>query len=383
VLANKRAVVSRVVDLVGNNMHESLGDRFILGEARFVAHRTVEVTPSDGSPRRRLFGEKVFVNLGAGPAMPSVPDLLKAAPLTSETVLELDFLPEHLLILGGGFVGVALGQVFRRLRSRVTIVQREPHLLPAEDTDVSEAIEAIFREDGIDVVPNAKVTAAGGRSGDRVHLRVREPGGERTVEGSDLLVAVGRVPMTHDIGLSSAGIELDARGFIRVNERLETTAPSTWALGDCAGSPQQTHVSLDDYRVVKANVFGAGGRITSERLIPHTVFIDPELGRVGLTQREAHERGLVTKVAKVPTSGVLRARALGKTRGFLKAIVDARSDQILGFAMLGAEAGEVTAVVHIAMLGKLPFTALRDAVLAHPTMAEGLNSVFGAAFAPA
>jgi probable pyridine nucleotide-disulfide oxidoreductase len=171
--------------------------------------------------------------------------------------------------------------------------------------------------------------------------------------------------MTHDIGLSSAGIELDARGFIRVNERPETTAPSTWALGDCAGSPQQTHVSLDAYRVLRAK----------ERLIPHTVFIDPELGRVGLTQREAHERGLVTKVAKVATSGVLRARALGKTRGFLKAIVDARSDQILGIAMLGAEAGEVTAVVHIAMLGKLPFTALRDAVLAHPTMAEGLNYV--------
>lgn len=383
VLANKRAVVSGLVDLIGTNLHRVLGDRLILGEARFVAPRAVEVTPSDGGPRRHLFGEKVFVNLGARPAMPPIPGLMNAAPLTSETLLELDSLPEHLLIIGGGFIGVEMGQVFRRFGSRVTIVQREPHLLPEEDTDVSEAIEAIFREEGIDVVLNARAITGGGRSGDRVHLRVREPEGERTIEGSDLLVAAGRVPMTHDIGLSLAGIELDARGFIRVNERLETTAQSTWALGDCAGSPQQTHVSLDDYRIVRANVFGGGGRTTKDRIIPHTVFIDPELGRVGLTEHEAREQGIVAKVAKVPTSGVRRARARGQTRGFLKAIVHARSDQILGFAMLGAEAGEVTAVVQAAMLGKLPFTALRDAVLAHPTMAEGLNYVFGSAFAAA
>ena len=311
-----------------------------------------------------------------------VSGLLDAGPLTSETALELNSLPDHLLILGGGFIGVELGQAFRRFGSRVAIVQQGPHLLSAEDPDVSDAVEAILRQDGIDLILNAQVLAAVGRSGERVHLRATGPGGERTVEGSHLLVAAGRVPMTDGIGLQSAGVELDARGFIRVNDRLETTAALTWALGDCSGSPQQTHVSLDDYRIVRANVFGNGGRSTADRLIPHTVFMDPELGRVGLTEREAHARGLDIRVAKVPTSVVPRARTLGQTRGFLKAIVDGHSDQILGFAMLGAEAGEVTAVVQTAMLGNLPYTALRDAVLAHPTMAEGLNYLFASAFAP-
>jgi pyruvate/2-oxoglutarate dehydrogenase complex dihydrolipoamide dehydrogenase (E3) component len=377
VLAHKRAVVSGMVDLNWNKLHGSLGDRFMLGEARFIAPRTVELYPADNGPVRRLVGDKLFINLGAKPALPSLPGLPDVKPLTSETALELDRLPEHLLILGGGFIGVELGQAFRRFGSRVTIVQRGPHLLPTEDADVSEAIEAVFREDGIDVVLNAEAVAAEGRSGERVRLRARLPQGERTFECSDILIAVGRAPMTRDVGLDAAGVELDPRGFIRVNERLETTAPDTWALGDCAGSPQQTHVSLDDFRIVKANVFGNGGRSTSDRLIPHTVFIDPELGRVGLTEREARSRGMKIVVAKVPTAAVPRARALAETRGFLKAVVDARSDRILGFAMLGAGAGEVTAVVQMTMVGNLPFTALRDGLLAHPTMAEGLNYLFG------
>jgi len=279
--------------------------------------------------------------------------------------------------MGGGYIGVELGQAFRRFGSKVTIIQRGSHLLPAEDTDVSEAIEAILREDGIDVVLNAEAVAAAGRSGGVVRLRVRISENERTIEGSDLLVAVGRVPMTQNVGLSNAGVELNARGFIVVNDRLETTAPGTWAMADSAGSPQQTHVALDDYRIVKANVFGNGGRSTSDRLIPHTVFIDPELGRVGLTERDARSRGLHIKIAKTPTSVIPRARTLAETRGFLKAVIDAQSNQILGFAMLGPEAGEVTAVVQMTMLGRLPFTALRDGILAHPTMAEGLNYLFG------
>lgn len=382
VLANERSVVTGLADMIRHHLQEALGEHFILGEARFVAPRTIEVAPANGAPRRFLAGEKVFVNLGARPAMPSIPGLAEASPLTSEAALALDALPEHLVILGGGFVGVELGQVFRRLGSRVTIVQREAHLLPNEDTDVSEAIDEIFREDGIEVVLGAEVLSVTGRSGTRVHAWARVAEGERVVEGTDLLVAVGRVPMTRGIGLEAAGIELDARGFIRVNDRLETTASSTWALGDCACSPQQTHVSLDDYRIVKANVFGAGGRRTTDRLIPHTVFIDPELGRVGLTEREARARGLATRVATLPTASVLRARTLGQTRGFLKAIVDARSSRILGFAMLGPQAAEVTAVVHAAMLGDLPYTRLRDAVLAHPTMAESLNALFASIAGP-
>jgi pyruvate/2-oxoglutarate dehydrogenase complex dihydrolipoamide dehydrogenase (E3) component len=212
-----------------------------------------------------------------------------------------------------------------------------------------------------------------------VTLRVRLPDGEQTVDGTDLLVATGRVPLTRDVGLETAGVALDPQGVIRVNDRLETAAPSTWALGDCAGSPQQTHAALDDYRVVKANVFGNGGRTTADRLIPHTVFIDPELGRVGLTERDARAAGRAIHVATAPVSVVPRARTMGETRGLLKAVVDAHSDQILGFAMLGESAGEVAAVVQTAMLGRLPFTALRDGILGHPTMAEGLNYLFSAA----
>ena len=378
VLAHKRAVVEGMVALNWDNLHGSLGDHFILGEARFVAARTVEVRPASGGPVRRITGDKLFINLGAEPAIPSLPGLVEAQPLTSRSALELDRLPDHLVIMGGGYIGVELGQAFRRFGSRVTIIQRAPHLLPAEDTDISEAIEAIFREDGIALALSSEAIRVDGRSGDRVRLSVRSLEGERTIEGSDLLVAVGRVPMTRDIGLQEAGVEIDAHGFIVVNDRLETTAPNTWALADCAGSPQQTHAALDDYRIVKANVFAGGSRSTSDRLIPHTIFMDPELGRVGLTEREARSKGLDIRVATVPASVVPRARTLAETRGMLKAVIEARSSQILGFAMLGAEAGEVTAVVQTAMRGQLPFTALRDAVIAHPTMAEGLNYLFGA-----
>jgi pyruvate/2-oxoglutarate dehydrogenase complex dihydrolipoamide dehydrogenase (E3) component len=378
VLAHKRAVVAGMVDVNWNNLHGSLGDHFILGEARFVAPRTVEVQPAGGGAVRRITGEKLFINLGARPKMPLIWGLADAGPLTSDTALELDRLPGSLLILGGGYIAVELGQAFRRFGSHVTIIQHGPHLLSSEDTDVSEAIEAILREDGIELLLNAQVVSIAGKSGERVRARMRLMDGERSVEGSDLLVAMGRAPQTGDIGLEAIGVTLDSRGFIQVNDRLETTAPSTWALGDCAGSPQQTHVSLDDYRIVKTNVFGSGGRSTSDRLIPHTVFIDPELGRIGLTEREARSKGLEIRVAKVPAIAIPRARTLAETRGFLKALVDARSEQILGFAMLGAEAGEVTAVVQMAMLGRLPFTALRDGVIAHPTMAEGLNYLFGA-----
>jgi len=379
VLAHKRAVVEGMVALNWDNLHGALGEHFILGEARFVAPRTVEVRPADGGPLRRITGDKLFVNLGAEPALPALPGLADAKPLTSRSALELDRLPEHLVIMGGGYIGVELGQAFRRFGSRVTIIQRGPHLLPAEDVDICEAVEAIFREEGIVLALGCEVASVAGRSGEQVRLMVRSADGERTIEGTDLLVAVGRVPLTRDIGLQEAGVAVDAHGFIVVNDRLETTAPDTWALADCAGSPQQTHVALDDYRIVKSNVFAGGTRRTSDRLIPHTVFIDPELGRIGLTERAARSNGMDVRVAKVPTAVVPRARTLAETRGVLKAVVDAGTSQILGFAMLGAEAGEVAAVVQMAMLGGLPYTALRDGILAHPTMAEGLNYLFASA----
>jgi pyruvate/2-oxoglutarate dehydrogenase complex dihydrolipoamide dehydrogenase (E3) component len=370
---HKRDVVNGMIALNRAGFDAS-GMDFLLGEGRFVAPKTLEVRLADGGTRR-LTAARVFINTGTRAAVPDTPGLADARPLTHVSALELDRLPEHLVILGGGFIGLEFGQAFRRFGSRVTIVQRGPQLAPREDADVAEGILQVFREDGIDVLLAAEVFGVEGLSGEQVRLRVRTPRGERTLEGTDVLVAAGRTPNTDGIGLDVAGVALDERGYVRVNERLETTAPGVWALGEVAGSPQFTHVSLDDYRIVKANLDG-GSRTTRGRLIPYTVFIDPELGRVGLGESEARRQGRAVRVARLPAAAVPRARTLGETRGFWKAVVEAHTDQVLGFAMLGAEAGEVTAVVQVAMLAGLPYTALRDAILSHPTMAEGLNLLF-------
>jgi pyruvate/2-oxoglutarate dehydrogenase complex dihydrolipoamide dehydrogenase (E3) component len=344
---------------------------FILGEGRFVAPRTIDVRLAQGGIRR-LKGERVFLNLGTHAAIPDIPGLSGAAPLTHVEALELDRLPAHLIVLGGGYVGLEMAQAFRRFGSRVTVIDQAAQLAPREDPDVAEAVRAIFADEGIDVMLEAAIEAIGGRSGDQVKVRLRTPAGQREIDGSDLLVALGRTPNTHGISLESAGIELDPRGYVKTNERLETTAPGVWAMGECAGSPQFTHVAYDDFRVVRDNLAGRS-RTTRDRLIPYCMFVDPELGRVGLGEAEAKRRGIAVRVARLPMSSVLRARATGETRGFMKALVDARSDRILGFTMLGAGAGEVIAAVQIAMLAGLPYTALRDAILTHPTMAEGLG----------
>jgi pyruvate/2-oxoglutarate dehydrogenase complex dihydrolipoamide dehydrogenase (E3) component len=347
------------------------GLEFILGEGRFVAPRTIEVRLAQGGTRR-LAGEHVFLNLGTHAAIPDIPGLTAAAPLTHVEALELDRLPAHLIVLGGGYVGLEMAQAFARFGSRVTVIDQAPQLAPREDPDVAEAIRAIFAQDGIDVVLEASIEAIDGRSGDQVKVRLRTPTGRREIEGSDMLVALGRTPNTRDIGLESAGVGLDSRGYVKVNERLETTSPGVWAMGECAGSPQFTHVAYDDFRVVRDNLAGRA-RTTRDRLTPYCVFIDPELGRVGLGETEAKRRGIAVRVARLPMSAVLRARAIGETRGFMKALIDARSDRILGFTMLGSGAGEVTAAVQTAMLAGLPYTGLRDAILTHPTMAEGLG----------
>jgi pyruvate/2-oxoglutarate dehydrogenase complex dihydrolipoamide dehydrogenase (E3) component len=265
-----------------------------------------------------------------------------------------------------------MAQAFRRFGSRVTVIEQAPQLAPREDPDVADAVRAIFADDGIDVVLEAAINAIDGRSGDQVGVRLRTGAGEREIDGTDLLVAAGRTPNTRGIGLEGAGVELDLRGCVKVNERLETTAPGIWAMGECAGSPQFTHVAYDDFRVVRDNLAGRS-RTTRDRLIPYCVFIDPELARVGLGEAEAKRRGIAIRVARLPMSSVLRARAIGETRGFMKALIDARSDRILGFTMLGSGAGEVIAAVQSAMLAGLAYTGLRDAILTHPTMAEGLS----------
>jgi pyruvate/2-oxoglutarate dehydrogenase complex dihydrolipoamide dehydrogenase (E3) component len=379
VRARKREMVDGLVE-IHRKRFASNGLEFLLGVGRFVAPRTIEVRLAAGGTRR-LEAERVFLDLGTQATVPEIPGLADAAPLTHVEALELDRLPEHLIVLGGGYVGVELAQAFRRFGSRVTVVEYGPQLLGREDPDVADAVRAIFEDDGIDVVLGAETRSIKGRSGDRVQLHLWTAAGERILEGSDVLVAAGRAPNTKGIGLDRAGVELDARGYIRVNERLETSAPAVWAMGECAGSPQFTHAAFDDFRVVRDNLAGRK-RTTRDRLIPYCAFIDPELGRIGLNETEAKLSGRDVRVIMLPMASVLRARTLGEMRGFMKVLLDARTDHILGFTMLGPEAGEVIAVVQTAMLAGLPYTALRDAIFTHPTMAEGLNVLFANAPLP-
>jgi pyruvate/2-oxoglutarate dehydrogenase complex dihydrolipoamide dehydrogenase (E3) component len=274
-------------------------------------------------------------------------------------------------VLGGGYIGLELAQAYRRFGSRVTVIESGPQLMSREDRDVADEVQRILGDEGIQILVATATVNVHGRSGEEVSLTVRTASGEQTIEGSDILVAAGRVPNTAGIGLEEAGVELDGRGYVRVNERLETTASDVWAVGECAGSPQFTHVSHDDFRIITDNLAG-GKRSTRDRLVPYCMFTDPPLARVGLSEREAQHQGVTARVARLSMSAVLRAHTTDETQGFMKALV-ASDDRILGFTMIGAEAGEVVAVVQTAMLANLPYPVLRDAVLAHPTMAEGLG----------
>jgi pyruvate/2-oxoglutarate dehydrogenase complex dihydrolipoamide dehydrogenase (E3) component len=354
--------------------YKASGAELIMGTGRFVAPKTLEVSLNDGGTRTAK-GDKVFLDLGTHAAIPGVPGLEAARPLTHIEALELDALPSHLIVIGGGYSGLEFAQAYRRFGSNVTIVESGPQLMGREDSDVSQEMRRILGEEGIEAFVAAELVDVRGKSGQGVSLALRTSSGQQTVEGSDILVAAGRVPNTAGIGLAEAGVELDSRGYIRVNERLETSAPDVWALGECAGSPLFTHISEDDFRIVRDNLAG-GRRSTRDRLVPYCVFTDPPLAHVGLSEREAEQRGVKTRVAKLPTSAVLRAQATGERQGLMKALVGETDDRILGFTMIGAEAGEVMAVVQMAMLADLPYTRLRDAVLAHPTMAEGLGFLF-------
>ena len=369
----KRAMVEGMVEIHRASFAANELE-FILGEGRFVAARTVEVRLAEGGTRR-LEAERIFLNLGTHAAIPDVPGLTAAQPLTPVEALELDRVPEHLIVLGGGYVGVELAQAFRRFGSRVSVIEYGPQLMGREDPDVADAVRALFEDDAIDVILGADTQAVEGRSGERVQVRLRTSKTERVIDGSDVLVAAGRTPNTEGIGLDLAGVELDQRGYIKVNDRRETKAPAVWAMGECAGSPQFTHAAFDDFRVVRDNLAGVD-RTTQARLIPYCVFIDPELARVGLGETEAQRLEIDVRVAKLPMTSVLRARVIGEPRGFMKALIDVKSDRVLGFTMLGPKAGEVVAVMQTAMLAGLSYTGLRDAIYTHPTMAEGLNVLF-------
>ncbi len=351
--------------------YKASGAELIMGAGRFVAPRTLEVRLNDGGTRV-LAGDQVFLNVGTHAAVPSVPGLQEARPLTHIEALELDYLPTHLIVLGGGYVGLEMAQAYRRFGSRVTVIEHGPQLMAREDPDVSGEVQRILTSEGIQFLLTTQTLRVYGRSGEDVSLVVRTTSGEQTIEGSDILVAAGRIPNTHGIGLEEPGVELDGRGYVRVNERLETGAPEVWAIGECAGSPQFTHVSVDDFRIIRDNLAG-GTRSTRDRLVPYCMFTDPPLARVGLSEADARRQGATARVARMPMSAVLRAQTTGETQGFMKALVGASDDRILGFTMIGAEAGEVVATVQTAMLAGLPYSRLRDAVLAHPTMAEGLD----------
>ena len=346
---------------------------FVLGTARFLERHVVEIKEENGAVRQ-LTADKIFINTGTRPAVPDLPGLddIGQGALDSETIQRLDTLPRHLVVLGGGYVALEFAQMFRFFGSEVTVLERGPQLLKREDDDVVEELDALLRADGIEIRLNcaAEYVEKNG-NGIAVALRGRVP-----VTGSHLLLAVGRRPNTEELNLAAAGVETDARGFIRVNDRLETSARGIWALGDVNGGPQFTHASLDDYRIVKANVLDNGQRLTSSRLIPFTLFTQPELARVGLTEKQARQQGMEIRVAKFPVAAIPRARTTSETRGFIKAVLNSNTDRILGCTILSTEAGEMISTVQMAMVANLPFTALRDAVLTHPTMTEGFNNLF-------
>jgi pyruvate/2-oxoglutarate dehydrogenase complex dihydrolipoamide dehydrogenase (E3) component len=343
----------------------------ILGRARFVGPKTVAVHRGDAHVRT-VAADRLFLNVGTRATIPDVPGLIDAAPMTHVEALDLDRIPEHLVVLGGGYVGLELAQAMRRFGSKVTVIERGPQLAGREDGDVGTALLELFRDEGVDVRLTTEVRQVDGRSGHEIRLHTAAAEGGRTIDASDLLVAAGRTPNTQDIGVDVAGVELDVRGYIKVNERLETTAPGVWAMGDCAGSPQFTHVAFDDFRIVRDNLNG-GRRTTRGRLVPFCMFTDPELARVGLNESEARARHIAYRLTCMPMAAVLRTRTISEPRGFMKMLIEEAGDRILGFTAFGAEASELMAVVQTAMLGDLPYTTLREALFTHPTAAEGLT----------
>jgi pyruvate/2-oxoglutarate dehydrogenase complex dihydrolipoamide dehydrogenase (E3) component len=370
VFERKRGVVERFRNYGQKSLEKADNVDLIFGEARFAGGMRVAVRLRKGGTRE-LEGKRIVVNTGGRPAVPPIPGLDQVRYFDSTSIMELTKLPEHLVVLGGGYIGLEFCQMFRRFGSRVTIVNRDPRLVSREDPDVSEEVEKILKEDGIKVLNSAQVTRVR-KSGSGVRV-VLESGG---VTGSHLLVAVGRVPNTDRLDLAAAGVEADKAGFIRVNPKLETNVPGVYAIGDVKGGPAFTHISYDDFRILRENWLNGGNATIEGRPVPNCVFIDPQLASVGLNETEAQKRGLDYRVAKLPMTGVARAIEMSETRGFMKAIVDAKTRQILGCTILGVEGGEIMSMLQIAMMGKIPYPAIKEGVFAHPTLAESLNNLF-------
>lgn len=369
----KRRMVQGLVD-THLALYKQSGAELIMAVGRFVGRKTIEAILQDGT-KRLLTGKNVVIGVGTHAAIENIPGLVAAQPLTHVEALELDVVPEHLIVIGGGYVGLEFAQALGRFGSKVTIVDRNHRVIHAEDDDITEGLQSLFEDEGLNLVFGAKIKSVSGISGETVQVVLEQNGQEKSLRGTHLLVAAGRVPNTKDIGLELTGVELTERGYIKVNERLETTAPGVWAVGEVAGSPQFTHISEDDFRVVRDNILG-GNHVTTGRQVPFCLFTDPEFARIGMTEKEAKAKSIAYRLFKVPMAAVLRARSLMETRGFLKCLVERDSDRILGFAAFGVGAGEIMGCVQIAMLAEMPYTVLREAILAHPTIPEGLVSLF-------
>ncbi|HZT98569.1 MAG TPA: mercuric reductase, partial [Ktedonobacteraceae bacterium] len=372
----KRDIVNSFRNGSERRIESTEGVDLLMGEAAFVGPKTLEVHLNN-SEVRQLTADTIFINTGERPAIPPLKGVESVPTLNSTSIMELDTVPEHLLVMGGGYVGLEFGQMFRRFGSQVTVVQRGAQLLGREDTDIAEAVVDILREDGIEVLLQTAALQVTQDSNGKIQLTVRTPEGERVLTGSHLLLAAGRVPNTDKLNLDATGIQTDKRGYIPVNDKLETSVAGIYALGDVKGGPAFTHISYDDFRIIRTNLLEHGHASIKDRILPYTVFIDPQLGRVGLSETEARKQGRNIKVAKMPMNYVARALEVDESRGIMKVVVDADTQQILGAAILGLEGGEIMAMLQIAMMGKVPYPVLQEAVFAHPTLAESLNNLFG------
>jgi pyruvate/2-oxoglutarate dehydrogenase complex dihydrolipoamide dehydrogenase (E3) component len=366
----KRDIVEKFRSGSEHAIASTPGVDLVRGEARFVGPRILEVGGD------QLTADRILINVGARPSRPFIPGLDSVPTLDSTSIMELDAVPEHMLVLGGGYVGLEFGQMFRRFGSQVTIVQRGAHLLAREDADVADTVADILRQDGLTILCQTDAVRVEPVAGGNIRLVVRSAAGEQTLDGSHLLVAVGRTPNTDRLNLAAAGLEVDRNGFLPANDRLETSVPGIYALGDVKGGPAFTHISYDDYRIAKTNLLEGGSASIKDRPVPYTVYIDPQLGRIGISEEEARASGRPFQVARMPMSHAARALEVDEPRGFLKVIVDAGSKHILGAAILGIEGGELMSMLEIAMFGNLAYTVLRDAIFAHPTLAECFNNLF-------
>jgi pyruvate/2-oxoglutarate dehydrogenase complex dihydrolipoamide dehydrogenase (E3) component len=368
----KRTMVKQLVDIHVKN-YDTSGTELILGNAHFIGPKLLDVSMPDGT-KRHVTGEKIVIGTGTHASVEAIPGLAAANPLTHIEALELDELPAHFLILGGGYIGLEFAQAMRRLGSKVSVLDRNNRLLKREDPDISEALQTLFHDEGVEIILNSTVENVSGTSGKSVTLTYKQNGETKTIDGTHILVATGRTPNTTDLGLEHTGVELDARGFIKVNEKLETTAEGIWANGEVAGQPQFTHIAFDDFRILRDN-FAGGDRVTTGRLVPYALFTDPEVAHVGLSETKAKAKGIAYRLFKIPMAADLRTRTLSETRGFMKALV-AADDSILGFTIFGVDGGEIMGAMQIAMLGKLSYIAIREAILTHPTLMEGLIVLF-------